>query len=119
MRFYTQSYTFVFENPAQYPAIRPYELQQIRERSAGGTIHVETFAAPLQRRILNFDQMSEADYLGLLDFWVNRVNGMEDEFQFEDERGDVFTVRFLDNKLNFTESNYKRWSGQVNLEVVQ
>lgn len=118
MQFSTASFTLDFENPAQYPAQRPYQLQQVRERSAGGTIHVETYAQPLRQRMLNFEEMSEADYLGLLDFFINRVNGMADEFEFTDERDDVFTVRFLQPTLAFTETSFKRWSGRLQLEIV-
>jgi hypothetical protein len=119
MRFYNQTFSFTFENPAQYPAARPYEMQQVRERSAGGTIHVETFAAPLRRRTLNFEEMSEADYNGLLDWYINKVNGMADEFSFEDERGDHFKVRFLDNTIDFPESSFQRYAGRVTLEIVR
>lgn len=119
MRFYNQSFSLNFENPAQYPAQRPYELQQIRERSAGGTIHVETFAAPLRRRTLNFSEMSETDYLGLLDWYINKVNGMAEIFTFEDERGDIFTVRFLEPMLNFPETSYQRYGGKVELEIIK
>ena len=70
------------------------------------------------QRTLNFDAMSKNDYDGLLDFYINRVNGMAEEFQFEDERGDVFTVRFLNPSLDFNEVSFHRWNGSVNLEII-
>lgn len=118
MKFFTGSWTFTFENPSQYPAERPHRMQQIRERSAAGVIHVETFAAPIQSRVMNFEAMSRVDYDGLLDFYLNRVNGMSEEFYFEDERGDQFLVRFMDPDLNFREVSYQRFNGRLNLEVV-
>lgn len=118
MRFYTDFNQYVFENPAQYPKTEPYELQQIRERSAGGTLHVETFAGPLRNRVLSFSAMSEVDYQGLLDWYVNKVNGMAEEFTFEDEFNKAFKVRFTDRTINFKQIRFNRWQGNINLEII-
>lgn len=117
MRFYTDYNQLVFENPAQYPATRPVRLQQIQERSAAGTIHVETYAEPLSTRTLVFSEMNETDYTGLLDWFINKVNGMAVPFSFEDERGDIFPVRFSAPILRFNETSFKRWSGSVTLDI--
>ena len=118
MRFYTDFNQLVFENPSQYPKTEPYELQQVRERSAAGTIHVETFAAPLRSRTLSFQSMSEVDYQGLLDWYINKVNGMADEFTFEDEVNKAFKVKFSDRTINFKQVRFNRWQGNITLEII-
>ena len=117
MRFFTDYNQFIFENPSQYPKSEPYQLQQIRERSAAGTIHVETYASPIRNRLLNFDLMSDDDYAGLLDWYINKVNGMAETFTFEDELGKAFTVRFSDPSIGFRQVSYGRWAGRINLEI--
>lgn len=94
-------------------------MQQVKERSAGGTLHVETFASPLRYRTLNFEAMSDADYSGMLDWFLNKVNGMADEFQFEDERNQTYTVKFADPTLDLRERSFLRYSGRVRLEIIQ
>mgnify|MGYP000585272932 CR=1 FL=1 len=110
MRFYTDFNSFEFDNPAQYPAVRPVRLQQIQERSAAGTIHVETYAEALSTRTLNFREMNENDYTGLLDWFINKVNGMANEFKFEDERNATYTVRFATPVLDLRETSFKQLS---------
>ena len=117
MKFYTDFETFEFSNPAQYPATSPVEMQQVRDRTAGGTTHVETYAKPLRARTLVFDEMSEVDYLGLLNWFVNVVNGMADTFNFQDERGNDYPVKFSNRSINFQETSYKRYKGSISVEV--
>ena len=121
MRFYGVGVTppeQVFEDGAQYPAARPVEMMQIMDRSAGGTTHVETYATPISQRILVFDNMSENDYSGLYDWWINQANGMANEFYFEDERGAVFFVRFNTPKFGLAEKSYQRYAGRLSLEIL-
>lgn len=118
MRFYTDTAELVFADPAQYPAGRPVELMQVRDRTAGGTSHVETYSTPMRTRSLNFQLMPESDYLGILDWFVNVALGMANTFNFEDERGDVFLVRFNNRKLDLKETKFNRFAGTVELEIV-
>ena len=61
--------------------------------------------------------MSEADYLGLLSWYLNVVDGMANPFYFEDERGNIFKVRFDSKSISFSETSYLRYQGTVVLEI--
>lgn len=118
MKFYTAESELVFENPAQYPAQRPVELMQVRERSAAGTSHVETYSSPIPRRALMWNSMGQQDYINVLDWFLNIAQGMQNPFWFEDERGDVFYVRFEDRTINLKEVTFERYTGSLNLEIL-
>lgn len=117
MRFYTDTREFVFQDASQYPTSRPVEMYQVTDRTAGGTTHTETYARPISTRTLKFELMPESDMLGMMDWFVNVVNGMADSFNFEDERGDTSVVKFNAKKLSPTEVSYMRYSMSVGLEV--
>lgn len=117
MKFFTDEVEFVFENPSQYPSRSPVEMMQVSDRTAAGTLRVETYAKPIKKRVLNFIDMSLYDYQGLLNFYLNVVNGMEIKFSFEDERESIFSVSFQDRIINFQETSFNRFSGSITLEI--
>lgn len=118
MRFYSGLQELIFEDNAQYPAKNVKEKIQSTERSAAGTLHVESFGISTNRRELAFDLMSRADYMALLDWFDNVADGAKNAFFFEDEELNVAEVRIITNAYDFQEDTYQSYSGKMTLEYI-
>jgi hypothetical protein len=117
MKFEKDANILQFEAGGDYPARRPVELLQVQDRTAAGTLQVETLGITIKRRTIVFNLMTETDYNALLDWFLNIVNGGAEVFDFTDEYGTLFEdVRITDNIIDFPETSYKRYSGELNLE---
>lgn len=118
MRFYTDTEEYVFKDNSQYPAHRPVTMMQVKDKSAGGVTHIETYALPVPLRILTFALMGHEDYQGSYNWFMNVANGMANIFNFEDERGAIFTVRFNSPTFSLREISYLRYAGSLPLEIL-
>ncbi len=118
MKFESTPHILQFEAGGDYPATRTNRVFQVRDRTAGGQLKVETLGIQNKTRVLVFNLMSKVDYTALIDWFLNVVNGGEVDFEFTDEYGDTGTVKITDNILDFTETSLERYSGTLNLEYV-
>ena len=118
MRFDAGSNSIQFEAGGDYPAKRKHEIMQVTDRTAAGTLQVETLGIQLKTRTISFKLMSLIDYTALVDWFLNVVNGGETTFDFTDEYGDVGEVRITDSVLDFSETSLNRFSGSIKLEYV-
>jgi len=118
MKFELAPNTLQFEAGGDYPARRTYEVVQVQDRTAGGSLQVETLGINILSRAIIFNLMSKTDYDALINWFLNVVNGGESTFDFTDEYGDTAEVRITDNILDFGETSLERYSGTLNLEYV-
>ena len=107
-----------FIDGSDYPAKSTTELFQVQDRTAAGTVQIENLGITTGTRTLNFTLMTTSDYNMLMDWFLYTVNGGEKEFNFTDEYGITKPVRFISDKMEFTETYHNRHSGRVILEYV-
>jgi hypothetical protein len=62
--------------------------------------------------------MPDADYQLLLNWFINIVNGMEEEFELEDDLGDTYTVRFIEPEIDASLTAFSLWDVSFPLEEV-
>lgn len=105
-----------FSQGASYPAERPFELTQVIDRTAAGTLQVEDLGVDIERRVLSWELMPKADYDALLDWFVNVAQGAKNVFSFTDEYGRVGDVRIISPIFDFRETSWERYRGELILE---
>lgn len=106
-------------SPAQYPQNQNTKLVQAKERTATGVTHVEDFSVRIGTYTYNFVDMSQDDYVLLMDWFVNISEGMVNSFYLTDDFGIERLVRFTTATLSFTNTSYIHWNGSFTVEVVQ
>jgi hypothetical protein len=107
-----------FEVNISYPASRPVRKVQNIDRTASGTLRVESYGVTVRTFPLNFVDITTTDYDNLVDFYDNTTNGALYSFTYYDEDGATHTVRFTDDTLDFSQTAVNRYSGNLNLEKV-
>lgn len=118
MKFELGANILEFEQGADYPASRPVEKVQGQERMASGALDVEQLGPDISKRILDFGDMSETDYLGLRNWFINVANGAINSFTFTDEKGFAGIVRITTKIYDFPESYFDGHTGSMTLEYV-
>ncbi len=118
MQFNLDSNSLVFEAGGDWPASRRHKVFQVKDRSAGGKIHVENLGLQTKTRVLSFNLMPKTDYDNLIDWFLNVANAGENDFSFTDEYGDTDTVKIMDDMIDFAETSLYRYSGTLTLEYV-
>ncbi len=103
---------------AQFPYGDDVELVQVKERSASGVPYVENFNVQIDRRTYAFVDMLQEDYVRMMEFFLNTVNGIMNVFTVEDDIGDTFTARFDKPIKSFKLTSYRKWQGVFTLETV-
>ena len=58
MRFETGIHSLDFEAGGDYPAKRTNKVTQVRDRTAAGTLQIETLGVQIKTRVINFNLMS-------------------------------------------------------------
>ncbi len=107
-----------FEVSISYPARRPIEKSQILDRTAAGTLRVESYGVTIKTFPLRFVKITQNDYDDLIDFFDNKANGALNSFTYYDEDAVTHTVRFVNSKLDFEQENINQYTGAVELEEV-
>ena len=107
-----------FSVPASYPYERRSELIQTSDKTASGITHVEDFSVQTNELGVNFEDMPEADYLLLLDWHVNKAEGMLNLFTMVDDLGDSYLVRFISSELKGRLNQSNRYSVSFWVEEV-
>ena len=118
MRFDLTPYSLIFEAGGDYPARRVNKIFQVQDRSAGGKLHVENLGISNRTRTIHFNLMPKADYVNLIDWFLNIVKAGYINFTFTDEYGDSGLVKITDDEIDFAETSLERYSGSINLEYV-
>lgn len=118
MRFDLAPDSLQFIAGGDYPAKRSDNISQVQDRTAAGSLRVETLGVQIRTRVLDFNLMSKTDYLALRDWFLNTVNGGSLIFTFTDEYGDSGLVRIVTSDLDFSETSLERYSGSIKLEYV-
>ncbi len=107
-----------FSRGLKYPVSKPHEKIQVVDRTAGGTLQVEDLGIDIHTRPLVFKSLPLADYTALRNWYDNICDGAKNIFTYYDERESDFTVRMLTNPIDFPETFYQKYSGELLLEVV-
>ena len=118
MKFVSGSNVLEFEAGADYPAERVVELFEVQDRTAAGTLKVESLGVTSQRRVLNWSLMGSVDYFALIDWFINVSNGGRNNFYFTDEYGVEGLVKITSGRINFREVSLGSYAGTITLEYV-
>lgn len=118
LKFKRGSTVLQFENGSSYPSKSKIELLQVRDRTAGGDLQVEDLGVKIASTVLIFHKMPKIDYDGLVNFFINVVNGSEFSFEFTDEYGITKQAFFIDAVIDYEEVNFGQFSGSTKLEFV-
>jgi hypothetical protein len=118
IKFVLGSNVLQFSRGIQYPVQKPVEKLQVVDRTGGGTLQIEELGVTIRRFPITFKGLPQADYEALLN-WHNQIaNGAENVFTYYDEDGLTHTVRLLTTTIDFQQTSYQRFSGDLLLEVV-
>ncbi len=117
-KFVLDSNVLQFSRGMQYPVAKPMEKVQATDRTASGSLEVEDLGVNLSTRILIFKNLPLADYTALDNWFDNIANGAVNPFTYYDEDGASMTVVILTPKLDFQQTSYQKYSGELLLELV-
>jgi hypothetical protein len=108
--------TLVFSKGLKYPIRRPHEKVQAIDRTAAGTLQVESLGIEIKRLTLRFMNLSATDYDALLDWYQNKANGAANTFTYTDDESNAYSVVWMNNfEFNETKAGF---NGTINLEIV-
>jgi hypothetical protein len=99
-----------------YPVRAPREQVQAMDRTAAGTLEVESLGAIIKRLTLGLRNQSSADYAALVNWFDNIAAGAANAFTYTDPDAVDHLVRWT-NGFNFTEGK-AGFNGSIELEVV-
>lgn len=117
-RFVLGANELQFSKGIRYPVARPVEKVQVIDRTGSGALQVEDLGVAIKTFPIVFKSLPEADYQALR-VWHNIIaNGAANVFTYYDEAGAAWQVRMLTTTLQFTETSYQRFAGELLLEVV-
>ncbi len=107
------------ESPAQYPLGNEKQLVQAKDRSASGITHVESFEVETGKITYNFEDMSDSDYVSVMEWFINVANGMMNKFDLTDDLGVKREVRFTSTRIKFDQNSHLLWNGSFTVETEQ
>lgn len=116
MKFELAPHSLQFLTGGSYPGQRTYQVLQVKDRTAGGTLKVADLGIQIRTRVIDFNMMCKSEYDDLIDWFLNVVNGGMLAFDFTDEYGDTSEVRIVDDTINFSETSLYRYSGSITVE---
>lgn len=117
-RFVLGANSLQFTRGIRYPVSRPVEKIQVIDRTGGGSLQVEELGIAIRTFPIVFRSLPIADYQALIT-WHNTIcNGAANPFTYYDEEGIAHTVRLLTTTIDFPETSYHRFAGELLLEVV-
>ena len=117
-RFVLGANVLNFTRGIRYPVSKPVEKVQVVDRTAAGTLQVEDLGATIRTFPLVFRGLPLADYQALMAWHDTICIGAAVPFTFYNEDGDAHTVRCLTTKIDFQQTSYHRFAGELLLEVV-
>lgn len=118
IRFVLGDNSLTFSRGIQYPVAKPVEKTQVIDRTGGGTLQVEDLGVTIRQFPIVFRSLPLADYEALI-IWHNQIaNGAANTFTYYDEDGVANQVKLLTPRLDFQQTSYQRFGGELLLEVV-
>lgn len=108
--------TFTFSKGINYPVQAPREQIQAIDRTAAGTLEVETLGAIIKRLTISFSNLPAADYSAARNWFDSIAQGAANSFTYTDMESIDHTVRWI-NQFNFTETK-AGYNGTIELEEV-
>jgi hypothetical protein len=105
-----------FAKGIDYPVRSPREQVQAMDRTAAGTLQVESLGALIKRLTVSFSNLSAADFAALQNWFDNVAAGAANSFTYTDPDGADHVVRWV-NQFNFIEDK-AGYSGTIDLEIV-
>ncbi len=118
IRFVLGANSLTFTKGIQYPVAKPVEKMQVIDRTAAGTLQVEELGVTVRSFPIVFKNLPLADYQALVTWHDSIANGAQNTFTYYNEEGTAYTVRLLTTKLDFLQTSYQRFGGELLLEVV-
>lgn len=106
----------VFSKGLNYPVRAPQTRVQAVDRTAGGSLQVESLGGGIARLFLDFSNLTPADIAAAEHWFESVANGAANAFTYTDMDDTVFTVRWM-NGLDFVERP-GGFDGSIELEVV-
>lgn len=108
--------TLVFEKGIKYPIRRPREMVQALDRTAAGSMQVESYGIEIKRLVLRLENITTSFHSNLLDWFENTSSGAANSFTYIDDLSVSHTVIWT-NGFNFLETP-AGYNGTINLEIV-
>ncbi len=118
LKFHLAPHTLQFECGSEYPGSHYDEVVQVTDRTAGGTLQVETLGVTIEQKTLAFTHMPKADYDALVNWYKTISQGALHTFEYTDEFGTIRNVKILSGSMDFAEVFLNTYSGSLQLEVV-
>lgn len=108
--------SLTFSKGINYPVDAPREQIQALDRTAAGSLQVETLGAIIKRQTLSFTNLPAADYDALVNWFDNICKGAAYAFVYTDMQSVDHDVLWV-NQFNFTETK-TGYNGTIDLEEV-
>lgn len=118
IRFVLGANTLTFSRGIQYPVAKPAEALQVMDRTAAGGLQVEELGVTIRQFPLRFKSLPLVDYTALHSWRDTICHGAQNSFTYYDEDGVASTVKLLTTKIDFQQTSYQRFTGELLLEVV-
>jgi len=123
MKFVMGIQEFETSIPASFPYSKRSKRIQVKDKSASGISYVEDFSVEENVLSIQFSDLPNLDYVGLLNWHVNIAEGMLYKFDMIDDLGDLYHVRFVSPELKGTMIGHvddgPLWSLSFSLEEVK
>jgi hypothetical protein len=117
-KFVKDATTLQFSKGLRYPLAKPIRLTQARDRDAGGGLQVEDLGITNRTRTLIFKNLPLVDYNAAISFYETKAKGALNSFTYHDENGDTMTVLWISSAYNFKETSYRKFAGEIELEII-
>jgi hypothetical protein len=114
-RFDLDASSLIFSKGIRYPVNRPLQKVQAIDRTAAGTLQIESLGIEIKRLTLRFENLETSDYTGLLNWFQNVCNGAANSFTYTDDESNAYTVNWV-NDFNFIEEK-AGYNGTIELEI--
>jgi hypothetical protein len=105
-----------FHKGPDYPVRTPREQLQVLDRTAAGTLEIETLGAMIETLPVSFSNLTAAEYAALANWFENVSQGAANAFVYSDADGIDHDVRWV-NGFDFQETK-SGFSGTIELEIV-
>ncbi len=112
-KFWKATNILEFEYANEYPASRSEKVHQAVGYTDGGQIYVSTKGVEEKLIPLHFELMTKTNYDELLDWYLNVSEGARYLFQYTDIYRNILTVRLLTEQLEFAETHYQLYAGDL------
>lgn len=118
-KFTSGALELLFPRGVQTPGNEPITKSQAVDRTAAGSLQVESFGVTTREKVLVFRGMDKATtYADLVTWFDDVANGAENSFTYTDHDSATAIVQIITPALAFTETEPGTMEGSLTLEVV-